>query len=318
MYWCQWHRSLVETGQALLHLAGGRFDDARHAAARAVRDIGADEGISDPARVWLVALRVAADQAVAARARGDAATVELATGWARPLADGMVRLSTGEAAAGYVVLPVNRARGALGVAEWRRATGQDGAEAVDTWREAVERLHVAGLRYDAAYARFRLAEARLRTGSGRDEAGVELAAALAYACEAPARPLEDEILRLARQARLALEPSAGDSPGEPEPAGPDAAADPWRLSAREREVLSLLAEGRTNREIGRALFITDKTASSHVTHILDKLGVSSRVEAALLAADAGFGRPPRPEPMESGAARPGNQASPDAVSGRRS
>jgi DNA-binding NarL/FixJ family response regulator len=64
-------------------------------------------------------------------------------------------------------------------------------------------------------------------------------------------------------------------------------SDPWDLSRREREVLDLLAEGLTNREISRRLFITEKTASSHVTHILDKLGVSSRTEAALAAARAG-------------------------------
>ena len=52
-------------------------------------------------------------------------------------------------------------------------------------------------------------------------------------------------------------------------------------------MLALLADGRSNREIGEALFISTKTASVHVTHILDKLGVSSRTEAALLAARAG-------------------------------
>ena len=51
-------------------------------------------------------------------------------------------------------------------------------------------------------------------------------------------------------------------------------------------MLDLVAAGRTNREIGAALFISDKTASVHVTHILDKLGVSSRTEAALLAGRA--------------------------------
>lgn len=52
----------------------------------------------------------------------------------------------------------------------------------------------------------------------------------------------------------------------------------------------MLLDGRTNREIGAALFISDKTASSHVTHILDKLGVTSRGAAAAVAARAGFGR----------------------------
>jgi DNA-binding CsgD family transcriptional regulator len=66
-----------------------------------------------------------------------------------------------------------------------------------------------------------------------------------------------------------------------------APANPWGLSAREREVLELVADGRTNAEIGERLFISAKTASVHVTHILDKLGVSSRTEAALLASQAG-------------------------------
>ena len=60
------------------------------------------------------------------------------------------------------------------------------------------------------------------------------------------------------------------------------------LSGRELEVLALVAEGRTNGEIGTALFITPKTASVHVTHILNKLGVSSRIEAALFAAQSGL------------------------------
>jgi DNA-binding NarL/FixJ family response regulator len=58
------------------------------------------------------------------------------------------------------------------------------------------------------------------------------------------------------------------------------------LSEREREVLDLLAAGRTNGEIGRALFISTKTASVHVSNILRKLGVTNRVEAAALAVEA--------------------------------
>ncbi len=314
MYWCEWHRSRVWTGEALIHLAEGRLDDAQGAATRALRDIAADEGLSDPARVKVVALRVAGDQAVAARARGDGGTLERVAGWARPLADSMMRLADGDADDGYFVQPVNRARGALGVAEWRRAVGQDGEEA---WREAVQRLDVAGLGYDAAYARHRLAEALLRRGGERSVVAAELSAALAYARGAPARPLEADIRKLARQARLVVEPPATATCGEVAPAPRATETDPWRLSARERDVLALVAEGRTNREIGEVLFITDKTASSHVTHILDKLGVSSRVEAALLAAAAGIG-PSRPEPVGSGTASIGNQASPDAVGGRRS
>jgi DNA-binding NarL/FixJ family response regulator len=60
------------------------------------------------------------------------------------------------------------------------------------------------------------------------------------------------------------------------------------LSAREIEVLRLVAAGWSNGEIADRLFITRKTAGVHVTHILDKLGVSNRVEAAMAAARLGL------------------------------
>ena len=74
---------------------------------------------------------------------------------------------------------------------------------------------------------------------------------------------------------------AGDSGGElglevePE--------DPFGLTPRERQVLALVAEGATNRQIGTALFMAEKTASVHVSRILGRLGVQGRTEAAALA-----------------------------------
>jgi non-specific serine/threonine protein kinase len=59
------------------------------------------------------------------------------------------------------------------------------------------------------------------------------------------------------------------------------------LTAREREVLRLLADGRADREIGEALFISHRTVNAHVASILAKLGVSSRREAAALSRDLG-------------------------------
>jgi DNA-binding CsgD family transcriptional regulator len=56
-----------------------------------------------------------------------------------------------------------------------------------------------------------------------------------------------------------------------------------RLSPREKEVLSLLAQGLSNREIGAALFISPVTVKVHVRHIFDKLGVKSRTAAAMRA-----------------------------------
>jgi DNA-binding NarL/FixJ family response regulator len=57
-----------------------------------------------------------------------------------------------------------------------------------------------------------------------------------------------------------------------------------KLTRREQEVLRLVAAGLTNREIAERLFITPKTASNHVSHILTKLGARTRTEAAALAA----------------------------------
>jgi len=64
--------------------------------------------------------------------------------------------------------------------------------------------------------------------------------------------------------------------------------DTFGLSGREREVLALVAQGRTNREIGERLFISQKTVGVHVGNILAKLEVSGRVEAAAVAIRLGL------------------------------
>ena len=127
---------------------------------------------------------------------------------------------------------------------------------------------------------------RSSSAGPRDEAAPVLAAARTRALELGTTPLLGEIERLARAAGIDL---GADEARGPADEGPTA-LDRSRLSTRELEVLTLVAAGRTNREIGEALFISPKTASVHVTHILEKLGVSSRVEAALLASRAGMER----------------------------
>ena len=64
-------------------------------------------------------------------------------------------------------------------------------------------------------------------------------------------------------------------------------ADHSRLSRREREVLTLVAEGKSNREIATALIITDNTAKYHVAQLLNKLGAGSRAEAVTRAVASG-------------------------------
>jgi DNA-binding NarL/FixJ family response regulator len=68
-----------------------------------------------------------------------------------------------------------------------------------------------------------------------------------------------------------------------EPAAEPAPEHELGLTPREHEVLLLVAEGRTNREIGAELFMSEKTASVHVSRILAKLEVGGRVEAAAVA-----------------------------------
>jgi DNA-binding NarL/FixJ family response regulator len=92
----------------------------------------------------------------------------------------------------------------------------------------------------------------------------------------------DELTALGERARLDLEQGAAvDHPAAAN--GDGAAEDPFGLTARERQVLALLAEGATNRQIGSALFMAEKTASVHVSRILSKLGVRSRTQAAAVA-----------------------------------
>jgi DNA-binding NarL/FixJ family response regulator len=70
-------------------------------------------------------------------------------------------------------------------------------------------------------------------------------------------------------------------------------ADPGlTLTPRELEVLHLVADGRSNKQIGAALYISDKTASVHVSNLMAKLGATSRTEAAAVAYRSGLLQPP--------------------------
>ena len=125
-------------------------------------------------------------------------------------------------------------------------------------------------------ARMRWREAEAHVAAGDREAAAEAArTAHAIATRLGAGWLRSEIERLAARARLSLTSEVTDR-DEPEPS-------PFGLTARERQVLALLAEGATNHEIGATLFMADKTASVHVSRILAKLNARSRTEAAAVA-----------------------------------
>ena len=100
---------------------------------------------------------------------------------------------------------------------------------------------------------------------------------------------------IGRQLGIRLRGKPGARPTGPNEGGQG--QRPFGLSPRELEVLQLVAAGRTNRQIGTELFISENTAGVHVSNILGKLGVASRTEAASAAFQAGLVRaePPNHE-----------------------
>jgi DNA-binding CsgD family transcriptional regulator len=159
-------------------------------------------------------------------------------------------------------------------AEWTRL---EGASDPTAWASAATAWEDLSLPYPAAYARYREAEA-LIAARDRAAASVALARSMAVASSLGARPLLEEAEALARRARLPIGEAADVEPG----AHGDERAR-LGLTSRELEVLALVAAGRTNRQIGEQLFISEKTASVHVSNIMSKLGVAGRGEAAVVA-----------------------------------
>jgi DNA-binding CsgD family transcriptional regulator len=146
---------------------------------------------------------------------------------------------------------------------------------VAAWRCARDGMVERENAEQALYASARLVDALARAGDTA-EATEELTTAHRSAQQIGLTALADDLEVLARRHRIKLAGAAGS------------ARSLSGLTARETEVLTLLAEGRTNREIGEALFITEKTASVHVSNILAKLGVSNRGEAAAVARTQSF------------------------------
>lgn len=155
-----------------------------------------------------------------------------------------------------------------------------GSSSPELWRAAAEAFGY-GAGYEQAVCRWRLGEALLTAGR-KDEAAAALRAAGEVAGRLAARPLHDAIRRLARRARLSI----GDGPA------PRETLDPF--TPRERSVLGLVALGRTNRQVGEELYISEKTVSVHLSRIMAKLGAARRAEAVAIAYDKGLLEAPAP------------------------
>ncbi|RNL79026.1 helix-turn-helix transcriptional regulator [Nocardioides marmorisolisilvae] len=156
-------------------------------------------------------------------------------------------------------------------AEIARAEGKDDPE---LWAAALAAMTERVQAEHALYAGVRLADA-LGSADRLDEATEQAGRTHQAALAIGAVPLAAEVEMLARKHRLKL-PGIATTQGA---AG---------LTGREREVLRLVGQGRTNREIGTELFISEKTASVHVSNILAKLGAANRGEAAAIGRDRGI------------------------------
>jgi DNA-binding CsgD family transcriptional regulator len=247
-----------------------RWADADEHASAALAGIGSREAAQ--LRVWFCAkgLRALAELAGLARARRDAAAERSLL----ERSDELIAVARQAAEQAAAVTTNGRGWLALAEAEYQRIRGVSRA---DLWAEAADdwtRLDRAPL---VAYCRWREAEALVATGATRAEASKPLGAAYAIAIRIGAQPLRHELELLAERARLDVTTPRA----EPEPtAGLGAALG---LTAREAEVLTLLARGYTNKEIAADLVISVRTAGVHVSHILHKLGAPNRLEAAAIA-----------------------------------
>jgi DNA-binding CsgD family transcriptional regulator len=150
------------------------------------------------------------------------------------------------------------------------------------WEDARVRWERLRFPFHAALCAWREAEALLLAGSDREHATELLGEAAREAERLGARPLAAAVEALARRARIPIG-AAGDRMPEAEP--------PAGLTPRELEVVRLMAEGHTNREIGAALFISEKTVSVHVSRVLAKLGAANRAQAATIAHRLGVAVP---------------------------
>jgi DNA-binding CsgD family transcriptional regulator len=217
---------------------------------------------------------------VAAYVRAGIAGQAAAARAGRSVDDGLGQRLSGlmtKAAAGAPAGSLAAAELATAHAEWARLAGGDEPAA---WAAAEQAWAALGFPWWVCAAQLRRIESELARGRSRTAVTPELGRLRTAANELGARAMVTAVEDLARRAGIDLAATVA-APAvavpAPRPSGPLGL-----LSRRELEVLDLVAEGLSNRRIAERLFITEKTASAHVSHILAKLGVANRLEAATL------------------------------------
>lgn len=314
----QWSALVLRAAVSHALWRGDHLDALQVAAREWPRVLETDEA-APIALAASTCLEAAAEAAEAARVARDIPLIAEATrlaSWVLPEARERVAAS-----------PMAPALGARREAELQLAVAQAHARRVHgrasarTWARLALAWQEQGIPYQAAKCHWWQALAELRGAGGREAARAPLHAAWRLASPLPAGPLCAALLDLAGRSRLDL-PIDEAHPVPPVPAlvprpqdarrvavpvldetatsssgaiadlirPPDLDGQPFGLSPRELEVLLILAEGRTDREIAERLFISQRTVHIHVRRVLAKLDASSRTQAASIAWRAGIVR----------------------------
>ena len=262
---------------AELALWDGRPADALEEIRHVLLPIDTHERAIVCAPLLTVGIRACADLAELARARRDEDAAGAAQASAAELASWVDRMSGAPFRDHPFVADVPAQR-----ATWHaERTRLDGAGDPGAWEAAARAWEELGNPQRAGYAWWRRAEVLLAAGrSAASAAALQNAAAGARAHA----PLLAQVRKLAERAHIPIQAPSAPNPTVEPPAAPRR----YGLTSREAAVLRLLVAGRTNAQIGAELYMSPKTASVHVTSIMRKLGVTSRVQAAAVAERAGL------------------------------
>ena len=256
---------------AEVEVACGRGDRALRLLEDTFSTQSLDQRVIDEMLMW--GARAAADLAERARGRRDAEDETRAKAALQALVSRQDALASEPFTVSWPDDLVRPALQAVFEAEAARCAGGEGTSSV--WERAVDRCEGAGMRWEAETSRLRWSQALAVERAPRSVVAAQVRTGHRFCLDVEAAALRKDFELLAQVCGIDLAAPAGPAPSS--------LAPPFdALTPREREVLSHLVAGRTYAEIAEALFIGEKTVSTHVSHLLHKTGTQSRREVSVL------------------------------------